>query len=218
LSLMNAQPSLIKSAMKKYGHNLVILNAKIDSLDKMGGNFEKRSNNLIDLHRNYKLESTKIHDLVEKFEHQESLRSIDLKFKLSMLYLGIYFLAVGMLIWLGQEGRDKKLQYRLNIDKPTYSHYCQSCGKDFSPFIKYGTEKNETKNYHFCISCFKDGEFTEPELKLGEQLLRLQNELRSINASKKEINKITEKIKLLDRWKQNRYSSVWLIRSRPYGN
>lgn len=75
---------------------------------------------------------------------------------------------------------------------------CQSCAKIFSPKLLHGTEKDGSVNKGFCIECYQDGQFTNPELTSDEVITAL----KSYNPEEKKVEKI---VKEMVRWNQNPY-------------
>lgn len=49
--------------------------------------------------------------------------------------------------------------------------FCNSCGR---PIVKedYGTNKDGSLNSDYCIDCYQNGEFTEPDITLSEMITR----------------------------------------------
>jgi len=43
---------------------------------------------------------------------------------------------------------------------------CQSCAMPLSEEELFGTEKDGSKNEDYCIYCYKEGAFTEPDLTI----------------------------------------------------
>ncbi len=118
--------------------------------------------------------------------------------------MGSVLTIIGIKYWTIRERNEELLKYRINIDKPTYSDRCQSCGKRFNSVVQYADDGN-IKNYSFCNSCYKDGSFIEPNLTKAEMKLRTKDYLISYNVEQKEIKKIVKKIDSLDRWSYNSY-------------
>ncbi len=58
--------------------------------------------------------------------------------------------------------------------------FCNSCGR---PIVKsdYGTNKDGSLNSDYCKDCFKDGEFTEPDITLNEMIIRKSKEMMEKN-------------------------------------
>ena len=54
--------------------------------------------------------------------------------------------------------------------------FCNSCGR---PIVKedYGTNKDGSPNDEFCIDCFQNGEYTEPDITLNEMIVRKTKEM-----------------------------------------
>ena len=58
--------------------------------------------------------------------------------------------------------------------------FCNSCGR---PIVKkdYGTNKDGSPNDEYCIDCFQNGEFTEPNITLNEMIIRKTKEMMEKN-------------------------------------
>ncbi len=132
--------------------------------------------------------------------NQESNRSF------LMIFVGLFILMAGIFLWKQREDHEKILLTRQNLDKPTYSNACQSCGKEFDSVIIAGTEEDNSKNYHFCKDCYLQGQFTSPDLTLTQLQISTQKELELAKLSKGKINKILQDLMKLDRWRTNRFS------------
>ncbi|MFD2518913.1 zinc ribbon domain-containing protein [Salinimicrobium flavum] len=78
---------------------------------------------------------------------------------------------------------------------------CQSCGFPFSEEFR-GTNRDHTKSMDFCISCFKNGEYTDHHLTMHElerRLLEMAHEHNEI--SLEEAQQIIKRLPNLKRWK-----------------
>ncbi|OAA90234.1 effector binding domain-containing protein [Clostridium ljungdahlii] len=47
--------------------------------------------------------------------------------------------------------------------------YCQSCGMPMNEEL-YGTEKNNKKNKEYCIYCYENGDFKQPDLTMEQMI------------------------------------------------
>ena len=78
---------------------------------------------------------------------------------------------------------------------------CQSCGMTMH---KYGLEKDGTPNKHYCLRCYKDGEFTLPDATI-DQMVRISAQTLMDNdpGIKQEdaILQMEEVLPTLKRWK-----------------
>lgn len=78
---------------------------------------------------------------------------------------------------------------------------CQSCGFPFSADTR-GTNRDGSKTSDYCISCFKNGEFTDHHLTMHElerRLLEMAQEHNEI--SLEEAREIIRSLPDLKRWK-----------------
>ena len=53
---------------------------------------------------------------------------------------------------------------------------CQSCGMPLIEEAMFGTNKDGSKNEEWCAYCFKEGEFTEPDLT-AEKMIKKGTEI-----------------------------------------
>ncbi|MDD3649441.1 MAG: zinc ribbon domain-containing protein [Candidatus Hydrothermia bacterium] len=54
---------------------------------------------------------------------------------------------------------------------------CQSCGTPFTKESEFGTNRDGTKNYEYCINCYKDGRFTDPDITLEEMIEKVAKDM-----------------------------------------
>lgn len=63
--------------------------------------------------------------------------------------------------------------------------FCNSCGKPIGR-DDYGTNKDGSQNMDYCIDCFVDGEFREPDITLNEMIIRKSKEMMAKNPNLRE--------------------------------
>lgn len=63
--------------------------------------------------------------------------------------------------------------------------FCQSCGMPINDENLLGLEKNGAKNSEFCMYCYKDGGFVNPDMTIDEMI----DKATQILASKKSMPK-----------------------------
>ena len=151
------------------------------------------------------LEVSKKKDLLEikEYELNSNLEAFKEIYELIKIYFGLGALLffIGLITWERTENYEEKILKRQNIDKPTFSEHCQSCAKNFNSMIKYGSEENGTKNYHFCQDCYKNGEFVNSELSQVEMKQNIENEMIEKGKTRKQIKKYLRRIDYCERWK-----------------
>jgi len=54
--------------------------------------------------------------------------------------------------------------------KDTQPVICQSCGMPMKITSDYGTHADKSKNKEYCTYCFQNGQFTKPEITMGEMI------------------------------------------------
>ncbi|WP_237389678.1 zinc ribbon domain-containing protein [Bacillus sp. USDA818B3_A] len=80
---------------------------------------------------------------------------------------------------------------------------CQSCGMPLAKDeLGGGTEKNGTKSITYCSHCYKDGEFTLPELTMEEMKDRVKEKIVEFGMLKFIAGMFTRNIHKLERWKR----------------
>jgi len=78
---------------------------------------------------------------------------------------------------------------------------CQSCGMPVGKKgIPLGTNKDGEKDGNWCIECYKDGEFTEPEITLDEMLNKSKCMMKDASILSFVANDILASIPKLKRW------------------
>jgi hypothetical protein len=102
--------------------------------------------------------------------------------------------------WKFQRIQDDFLIRQLNEKPKVYSN-CQSCGREYSAMIKFSSEKDGKFNYAFCKECYKDGNFIN--LTSNEIIDQIKKDFPSM--SNRQYEKITKKIRRLDRWRNPTY-------------
>lgn len=122
-----------------------------------------------------------------------------------LIFFGAILFISGINLWTKKEQYEKDILIRQNLEKPTYSKNCQSCGKVFDSLITAGSEENGNKNYNFCRACYKNGVFTNPDMTFLEIQQITKAELETLRIKPKAINRIIKEIAKLDRWKINKY-------------
>lgn len=69
----------------------------------------------------------------------------------------------------------EKIRHRRNRARSAL--ICQCCGLSFSPKVR-GTNRDQSKNSDYCLDCFKNGEFKDPQLTIQDMEKRLLNMAR----------------------------------------
>lgn len=160
---------------------------------------------IVDAYLKKNLEISKKNDLlqIKKYELDSNLEAFKDLLELIKVYagLGVLLFFTGLITWFTTENYEEKILKRQNIDKPTFSEHCQSCAKGFNSMIKYGSEKDGTKNYHFCQDCYKNGEFVNSELSLAEMKQNIENEMKEKGKTKKQIKRQLRRIDFCERWR-----------------
>lgn len=136
-------------------------------------------------------------------EKGDDFKQID-DFSIGLAIIGCIVFLVGLSIWINNEKEKENILHRQNLSLPTFSNCCQSCGIVFDRTTKFGTEVNGNTNYNFCIRCYSNGKYAEPNITVSQIVKTVQSDL-GIKFSIKEERKFEKKIRRLDRWKLKRY-------------
>ena len=82
--------------------------------------------------------------------------------------------------------------------------FCQSCGMPMDKDSeKGGSEKNGSKSLKYCSYCYKNGEFTSPEIDTAEKMQKFCIEKMQEQGMSKFVAWIfTRSIPRLERWKE----------------
>lgn len=54
---------------------------------------------------------------------------------------------------------------------------CQSCGTPIVKEEEFGTNADGTRNYDYCINCYQNGKFTEPDITMEEMIEKMTKEM-----------------------------------------
>lgn len=165
----------------------------VDSLSRVKGKlFSLKKKNTI---------NTKIlESFLEKSKTlQENLSFINSNYKY-LQHIGFLLFSFGILMWMIDDNKESQSLTKQN--EKLYS-WCQSCGKSFSPIIKYGTNEDSSDNYSFCDTCYTDGKFNNPNLTKDEFMELVKNEISHKSWWSKNI--LISRFHHLARWNENKY-------------
>ena len=97
----------------------------------------------------------------------------------------------------------------------TYKN-CQSCAKVFSPIFLHGRNKDGTINDGFCMECYDNGEFINPELSaqevidgIKEKEIYSKSKFSKLYDSIFDKRRIEKKVTRMIRWKENPYKDTY---------
>ena len=79
---------------------------------------------------------------------------------------------------------------------------CQSCGMPMADPSQFGTEADSSLNEEYCTYCFQNGEFTDPDLTLNDQIEKLvKMAVEKMGASEDDAREMAERsLPKLKRW------------------
>jgi hypothetical protein len=79
-------------------------------------------------------------------------------------------------------------------------NFCQSCGRPLDRSEVLGTEKDGSKSTIYCIVCYREGEFTQPELTLEEMQHQVRSLMEEMHLDEEKISRALERMPYLSRW------------------
>jgi hypothetical protein len=79
--------------------------------------------------------------------------------------------------------------------------YCQSCSMPLDNPELLGTEKDGSKNHEYCIYCYKDGAFTNPNMTLKEMTSLVITQMEKMDLDTRTIDEAISILPNLKRWR-----------------
>jgi len=166
--------------------------------------------------------SLQIDKLVEEYlsiERDLSIQRVEVNTKLNLIndkeadledinelvnYLGGFSIVLsflGFILWY-----EKTQKYQDRVLKEQSNQYlhdaiCQSCGMKLSDEPDSFRLVEKELNIKYCKTCFKDGQFTEPELTLNQMKQKIENRCTELGYGKLKTSVYSSNIENLDRWK-----------------
>jgi len=81
--------------------------------------------------------------------------------------------------------------------------YCQSCGMPLSEEF-YASEANNKKNYEYCMYCYENGSFKQPNLTMEEMIEACIPFMKEKGMGEKEARSLMKNVlPNLKRWKKH---------------
>ena len=80
---------------------------------------------------------------------------------------------------------------------------CQSCGMPMEKSEDFGTNADRNRNEDYCCFCFKNGDFTSPDLTLEQMIDKLIGFADKMGMTQTQAREIAQKvIPRLKRWQK----------------
>lgn len=80
---------------------------------------------------------------------------------------------------------------------------CQSCGMPLTEDKIKGTEIDDSLNEEYCIYCYKDGDFTNIDISLEDQIIKFSKLAYKLGITSEEAKEMAERLlPTLKRWKK----------------
>lgn len=79
--------------------------------------------------------------------------------------------------------------------------YCQSCSMPLDAEELKGTEKDGSKSNEYCIYCYKNGAFTDPEVTLDKMKTNIKSQMEKLKLPATVTDLSINILPSLKRWK-----------------
>jgi len=80
---------------------------------------------------------------------------------------------------------------------------CQSCGMPMEKLEDFGTNADRSRNEDYCCFCFKNGDFTSPDLTLEQMIDKLVGFADKMGMTQAQAREMAQKvIPKLKRWQK----------------
>lgn len=88
--------------------------------------------------------------------------------------------------------------------------FCQSCGMPLSKSTDFGTNSEGYRINAYCINCYRDGTFTEPQITMQQMadkcgVIMAQENIMPADQARALLNEVLPK---LERWRVSRDGAV----------
>jgi hypothetical protein len=80
-------------------------------------------------------------------------------------------------------------------------NYCQSCSMPLDNPELQGTERDGSKSLEYCIYCYKEGVFTNPDITLKDMTSRVIHQMEKMNFNTNAIDMAINTLPNLKRWR-----------------
>ncbi len=77
---------------------------------------------------------------------------------------------------------------------------CQSCGMPLENPEFLGTENDGSRNEEYCLSCYVDGSYRDPDMTLNEMREIVISEMEKMQESSERIDVAVSNLDKLKRW------------------
>jgi Putative zinc ribbon domain len=80
--------------------------------------------------------------------------------------------------------------------------FCQSCSMPLDRNEVLGTEKDGSKSHEYCIYCYQNGAFINPEMTLEEMRNLVKTQMEKMKINNGTIDMAVKSLPNLKRWKR----------------
>jgi hypothetical protein len=78
---------------------------------------------------------------------------------------------------------------------------CQSCSMPLDNEMLFGTEKDGSKNQHYCRYCYQNGTFVNPDTTLEEMTAFMTKKMQEMGIGESIVKSAVNSLPFLDRWR-----------------
>jgi hypothetical protein len=79
--------------------------------------------------------------------------------------------------------------------------FCQSCGMPLDKPELLGTEKDGSKSHEYCLYCYQDGAFVNPDMTLPEMKTLVKGQMEKMKIHTEIIDIAVNSLPDLKRWR-----------------
>lgn len=79
--------------------------------------------------------------------------------------------------------------------------FCQSCSMPLDNEEIIGTEKDGSKCHDYCIYCYSEGAFTNPDMRMGDMIAVVRDQMDKMNLPRETIYRTIQHLADLKRWR-----------------
>jgi hypothetical protein len=79
--------------------------------------------------------------------------------------------------------------------------FCQSCGMPLDKPELLGTEKDGSKSHEYCLYCYQDGAFINPDMTLPEMKTLVKEQMEKMKIDTGIIDMAVNSLPNLKRWR-----------------
>ncbi len=120
-----------------------------------------------------------------------------------LLPFGVFLTVIGFLLWYNKSQKYQDIILKEQFIQANRNEHCQSCGIPLNRDLVYASKtESEKKTSKYCSHCFKDGQFTEPDLTINKMKIAIEKRCKELGFSKLQTYVWKNDLENLDRWRK----------------